>query len=35
MKVPKEQFVLRKHHLAHVPELGVEKGFLNKNFARV
>jgi|SRR3990170_5164105 len=33
MKVPKEQFVLRKHHLAHVPELGVEKGFLNKNFA--
>lgn len=30
----KEPFVLRNHHLVHIPELGVEKGFLGKHFAR-
>jgi len=34
MKKQTEPFVLRRHHLTHIPELGVEKGFLDKNFAR-
>lgn len=33
MTIQKEPYVLRKHHLKHIPELTVEKGFLEKNFA--